>query len=72
MIMSRFGRWNLWLGLGLVVLAAIFLMLKWISVGVIVAIVGLLGLGIAAYDAIYYALQRAELRRRGAEPRRES
>ncbi len=70
--MSRFGRWNLWIGLGLVVMSAAFLALDLVSAGVIVGIFGLLGVGIAAYDAIYYALERAELRRRGANTRRES
>ncbi|MFB9905540.1 hypothetical protein [Allokutzneria oryzae] len=69
--MSGIGKWNLGIGAVLVVVAVVCAALDLIPVAVIAGILGLLGLGIAAYDAIYEWLKRAELRRRGARARRE-
>jgi hypothetical protein len=69
--MSGLGRWSLWIGLGLIVVAVLARVLDLIPVTVIVGILGLIGVGMAGYDAIYYALERAELRRRAAKVERE-
>ena len=65
--MSGLGKWSLGIGLGLVAVA----LLAWaldlvVAVAVIAGILGLIGLGMAGYDAIYEALGRADLRRRAA------
>jgi MFS superfamily sulfate permease-like transporter len=69
--MSRLGRWSLWIGLGLLVVAVLSSVLSLIPVAVIVGILAVIALGMAGYDAIYEALGRAELRRRAAKVQRE-
>jgi hypothetical protein len=69
--MSWLGRWSLGIGLGLLAVAVILIVLKVIPAGVIIFILGLIGVSMAAYDAIYEALGRAQLRRRAAESRRD-
>lgn len=70
--MSGVGRWGLRIGLGLLAASVICVVLSLVPVAVIAGILGLVALGIAGYDAVYSALERAELRRRGARARRES
>jgi hypothetical protein len=69
--MSGLGRWSLGIGLGLLAVSVILLVLKVIPAGVIIGILGLIGVSMAGYDAIYEALGRAQLRRRAAKSRRE-
>jgi uncharacterized membrane protein YgaE (UPF0421/DUF939 family) len=69
--MSGLGRWSLWIGLGLVVVAVLSSVLNLIPVAVIAGILAVIALGMAAYDAIYEALGRSELRRRAAKVKRE-
>lgn len=69
--MSGLGRWSLWIGLGLVVVAVLAGALSLVPVAVVVGILAVIALGMAAYDAIYEALGRAELRRRAAKVERE-
>lgn len=69
--MSSFGKWCLWIGLGLIAVALLASAIDLIPVTVIAAILGLIGVGTAAYDAIYEALGRSELRRRAAKVKRE-
>jgi hypothetical protein len=69
--MSGLGRWSLWIGLGLVVIAVISGVLSLVPVAAIVGILALVALGIAGYDALYEALGRAQLRRRAAKVQRE-
>lgn len=70
--MSGVGRWSLWIGLGLLVASVILIVVSLVPVGVIAGILGLVALGMAGYDVVYNALDRAELRRRNARARRES
>lgn len=65
--MSDIGRWNLWIGLGLVAAALVFRAFDLIPVTVIVGLIGLLGIGVAGYDALYEWQGRVQLRRRGAK-----
>jgi Kef-type K+ transport system membrane component KefB len=69
--MSGLGRWSLWIGLGLVVVAVVCSVLSLIPVSVFAGIFGGIALVMAAVDAIYNALGRAELRRRAAKVQRE-
>ncbi|GAA2217435.1 hypothetical protein GCM10010413_01300 [Promicromonospora sukumoe] len=69
--MSGLGRWSLWIGLGLVVVAVLCSVLSLIPVAVFAGIFGGIALVMAAVDAIYNALGRAELRRRAAKVQRE-
>ncbi|MFI8524447.1 hypothetical protein ACIGB8_08360 [Promicromonospora sukumoe] len=69
--MSGLGRWSLWIGLGLVVVAVLCSVLNLIPVAVFAGIFGGIALVMAAVDAIYNALGRAELRRRAAKVQRE-
>jgi hypothetical protein len=64
--MSGVGRWNLGIGVGLLVVAVLCSVLSLIPVAVIAGILGLVALGVAGYDVVYEWLDRAELRRRGA------
>ncbi|NEE01966.1 hypothetical protein [Phytoactinopolyspora halotolerans] len=69
--MSSVGRWSSWVGLGLIAVSVIGIVLSVAPVAVIAGILGLFSIGIAVYDAIYYALERANLRRRAAKVRPE-
>jgi hypothetical protein len=69
--MSGVGRWNLGIGVGLLVVAVLCSVLDLIPVAVIAGVLGLVGLGVAGYDVVYEWLDRAELRRRGARAGRE-
>ncbi|MFI2489739.1 hypothetical protein ACH47X_22690 [Promicromonospora kroppenstedtii] len=69
--MSGLGRWSLWIGLGLVVVAVLGSVLALVPVAVIAGILGGIALVMAGYDAVYNALGRAELRRRAAKVQRE-
>lgn len=69
--MSALGRWSLWIGLGFIAMSVICIVLSFVPIAVVVGILGVVGLGIAGYDAIYNALDRAELRRRAARTRRD-
>ncbi|WP_369370956.1 hypothetical protein AB1046_19540 [Promicromonospora sp. Populi] len=69
--MSGLGRWSLWIGVGLVVVAVVSGVLSLIPVAVIAGILAVVVLAMAGYDAIYNALGRAELRRRAAKVERE-
>ncbi|MFL1376638.1 MULTISPECIES: hypothetical protein [unclassified Nocardiopsis] len=64
--MSGLGKWSLGLGAGLLVVAVLCSVLDLIPVSVITGILGLIGVGMAGYDALYNWLQRIDLRRRGA------
>jgi hypothetical protein len=68
---SGLGWWSLWIGLGLIAVSVTCGVLSLVPVAVIAGMLGVVGLSIAGYDAIYYALDRAELRRRAAKARRE-
>lgn len=61
--MSGVGRWSLGIGLFLVAVAVVFRLLDLIPVTVIAGILGLVGIGIAVYDAIYEGLQQAQSKR---------
>lgn len=63
--MSGLGRWSLGIGLGLIAVAVVCRLLDQIPATVIIGILGLIGVSMAGYDAIYEALGRANLRRRG-------
>jgi cadmium resistance protein CadD (predicted permease) len=65
--MSGLGRWSLRIGLGLIAVAVLARALDFIPVTVIVGILGLIGVGMAGYDWLYYATQRAALRREAAK-----
>ncbi|MFD6142944.1 hypothetical protein [Promicromonospora sp. NPDC060271] len=69
--MSGLGRWSLWIGLGLVVVAVLSSVLSLIPVAVIAGALGGIALTMAVVDAIYNALGRAELRRRADKVKRE-
>ncbi|GHH71848.1 hypothetical protein [Promicromonospora soli] len=69
--MSGFGKWNLGIGLVLVVVALICRAQGLIPATVILSIVGLLGLGMAAHDVVDNVLERADLRHRAARVKRE-
>lgn len=69
--MSGFGKWSLGIGLGLIVVAVLCSVLKLIPAAVIIGIVGLLAVGIAVYDALYYWLERVQQRRRADRSRQE-
>ncbi|MEU4388377.1 hypothetical protein [Promicromonospora sp. NPDC023805] len=69
--MSGLGRWSLWIGLGLVVVAVLSSVLSLIPVAVIAGILGLVALSMAGYEALDNATDRAELRRRAAKVARE-
>ncbi|RCV52076.1 hypothetical protein [Marinitenerispora sediminis] len=62
--MSAVGRWSLGIGAGLLVVAVAARMLDLIPVTVIAGILGLIGVGMAGYDAAYELLDRARRRRR--------
>ncbi|CAL9550810.1 hypothetical protein SUDANB121_04451 [Nocardiopsis dassonvillei] len=64
--MSGIGKWGLGLGAGLLALAVLFRMLDLIPATVITGLLGLMGIGIAGYDAVYEWTARIDLRRRGA------
>jgi hypothetical protein len=70
--MSGIGRWNLGVGVGLLVVAVLCSVVDLIQVAVIAGLLGLIAVGIAGYDTVYNWLDRAELRRRGARARRAS
>ena len=69
-VMSGLGRWSLGAGLVLVVVAVVLAVAGVVGGAVIVGLLGLVGLGIAGYDALYEALSRRNLRRRGERARR--
>jgi cadmium resistance protein CadD (predicted permease) len=69
--MSGMGRWNLGIGVGLLAVAVLCAVLNLVPVAVITGILGLIGIVIAGYDAVYNWLDRAELRRREARARQE-
>lgn len=64
--MSGVGKWGLGLGVGLLVAAVLCSVLGLIPVSVITGVLGLMGLGVAGYDAVHTWLERADLSRRGA------
>ncbi|MEN3609069.1 hypothetical protein [Plantactinospora sp. ZYX-F-223] len=67
--MSGLGRWSLGIGIGLLVVAVLCSVLTLVPVAVITGILGLVALGIAGYDAVYYWLDRVGQRRREARAR---
>jgi xanthosine utilization system XapX-like protein len=69
--MSAFGKWCLGIGAGLLVVAVLCSVLKQVPAAAIIGILGLLGIGIAGYDAIYYGLERVNQRRQAARYQRE-
>jgi hypothetical protein len=69
--MSSYGRWSLWIGLGLVVVTVVARALDLIPVTVIAGLLALMGVGTAVYDWLYNAAERSELRRRAAKVARE-
>jgi xanthosine utilization system XapX-like protein len=69
--MSGLGKWSLGIGLGLIVVAVLCSVLKLIPAAVIIGVVGLVAVGMAGYDAIYYWLERVQQRRRAARSRQE-
>lgn len=68
--MSGIGKWGLGTGLGLLAVAVLCSLLGQVPASVITGVLGLIGLGIAGYDAIYNWLDRADLRRRGSRAAR--
>jgi hypothetical protein len=71
--MSGIGRWNLGIGVGLLLMAVLCSVLDLVPVAAIAGILGLVAVGVAGYDVVYNWLARAQLRRRGARAaRRES
>lgn len=69
--MSTFGRWCLWIGLGLFAVAVLARALDLIPVTVIVGLFGLIAVSMAVYDWLYYTTQRAAQRREAAKRERE-
>ncbi|TDC54609.1 hypothetical protein E1212_02370 [Jiangella ureilytica] len=69
--MSGLGRWSLGIGVGLLVVSALCVALELVPIAVIAGILGLVGVGIAGYDAVYEWLGRVERRRGAAKARRE-
>lgn len=69
--MSGFGKWNLGIGVVLMGAAVLCSVLDLIPASVITGILGLIGISIAGYDALYNWQERIQLRRRGARARRE-
>jgi hypothetical protein len=69
--MSGLGKWSLGIGVGLLVVAVLCVVLKQVPVAVITGILGLIAVGMAGYDAIYYWLDRVNRRRQAARYRRE-
>jgi hypothetical protein len=67
--MSRFGWWCLWIGLGLVVVTVIVRVLDLIPATVIAGLLALVVVGMAGYDWLYYATQKAPQREREAAKR---
>ncbi|MBK1787505.1 hypothetical protein [Prauserella cavernicola] len=70
--MSGLGKWSLGIGLGLLAVAVVCRALDQIPATVIVGIFGLIGIGMAGYDALYYWLERVQLRRRAARAQRDA
>jgi uncharacterized membrane protein len=68
--MSGIGKWNLGIGVGLLVVAVLGRVLNLIPVTVIAGILGLVALGIAGYDAVYNWLDQVSRRRLEARARR--
>jgi hypothetical protein len=69
--MSSFGRWCLWIGLGLIVVTVLARALDLIPVTVIVGLFALITISMAGYDWLYYTTQRAAQRREAAKRERE-
>lgn len=69
--MTGLAKWSLGIGVLLLGAAGVCRALDQIPATVILAIVGLLAVGIAGYDVLYEWTKRAELRRRGERARRE-
>ncbi|AXB42423.1 hypothetical protein [Amycolatopsis albispora] len=65
--MSGIGKWNLSVGAVLVGAAVVCSVLDLISAAVVIGILGMLGVSVAGYDALYNWAERTELRRRGAK-----
>jgi cadmium resistance protein CadD (predicted permease) len=65
-VMSGLGKWSLGIGVVLLVAAVAAQVLGQIPVTVIVGILGLLALGMAAYDALYEWTKRVQERRQAA------
>ncbi|WP_203416231.1 hypothetical protein [Jiangella ureilytica] len=57
--------------MGLLVVSALCVALELVPIAVIAGILGLVGVGIAGYDAVYEWLGRVERRRGAAKARRE-
>ncbi|MFC4855030.1 hypothetical protein [Actinophytocola glycyrrhizae] len=69
--MSGIGKWSLGVGAGLIVVAVLCSVLAQVPAAVITGILGLVAVGVAGYDAIYYWLDRVQKRRRAARSRQE-
>lgn len=67
--MSDLGKWSLRIGLGLLAVAVLCTgpLLGLIPVSVITGVLGLVGIGMAGYDALYEWTARLDLRRREAK-----
>lgn len=69
--MSGIGKWSLGIGVGLLVVAVLFVVLVQVSVAVLPGILGLVAVGVAGYDVVYNWLDRANRRRRAARYQQE-
>jgi hypothetical protein len=66
--MSSFGKWCLGVGIVLMAVAVLCSVLDLIPASVFTGIAGLLAIGVAGYDALYYWTQRMAIRREAAKP----
>ena len=68
--MSGFGKWCLWIGVGLVAVAVVAWAMNYIPVTVMAVTLGLIALCMAGYDTLDEAAERWNLRRRAAKVKR--
>ncbi|WP_277208429.1 hypothetical protein [Isoptericola croceus] len=68
--MSALGRWSLGTGLVLIGVAVVCAVVDLVPVAMIAGVLAIVAMVIAGYDAVYRALERRELRRRGDRARR--
>jgi len=69
--MSGIGKWSLGVGVALMVVAVLCSVLDLIPAAVITGVLGLVGIGVAGYDALYEWTKRIEMRRTAAKSRKE-
>ena len=69
--MSGVGKWNLGIGVGLMVVAVLCSVLDLIPVAVITGVLGLVAISVAGYDVLNEWAERGSMRRRAARSRQE-